>query len=357
MDLANQINENNAKHIVDKNELNKLIAQAKILTQENHSSDIYFERSVFINWTCGIADCKYCYLSTKPKHKFGAKTTAKRSQASILAECIICKLMGWRVGYLTGGLRVETTDELIDLANKCETVLGHKTSLNFGPFSKGEVDKLTHHIDGMGSAIESFNEELHNFICPSKPLKQLMGFLGHLEENKLGKIITIILGMGEKMSDVEEVIRKVEEYKIDIVQLCFLKPQPDTVFKDVPSPDMEYMAWWASKLRIAHPKLKLKVALVHERIDDLHVLLDAGVNDFSRFMIYKDFCSPFAHKLVEETKKANRNLKGHFVDLPELDLEAEVKKLDLDDELKTDILEKVNQYYEKLKTLNKIYSK
>ncbi|RME77268.1 radical SAM protein [Candidatus Woesearchaeota archaeon] len=345
------IERNNKEHIVDKERLKQLLGQAKDVFKTHHSPHIHFERSIFINWTCGIADCKYCYLSTKPKHTPGSQTTAKRSQASILAEALICKLMGWKVGYITGGLRVESTDELIDLSRKLEMILGHKIMMNFGPFSRSEVEKLSSYITGMGSAIESFNEELHNFICPSKPLRQLLQFLEYLEEFKLKKIITIILGMGEQMGDVDEVIAKVEEYNIDTVQLCFLKPQENTIFAQVPPPDMYYMAWWAAKLRIAHPHLKIKVALVHERIDDFHLLLDAGINAFSRFMIFSDFAQPFAQKLVQECAKGGRKLKGNFLNIPTISLEQEVNNLAFDEELKSSVLEKAQQYLEKLKKL------
>ena len=57
-------------------------------------------------------------------------------------------------------------------------------------------------VEGVEYAIESFNEELHNFICPSKPLKSLLLFLKNLEEENLQKLITIILGIGEKKEDL-----------------------------------------------------------------------------------------------------------------------------------------------------------
>ena len=106
-----RIKENNAAHRVDEEELNELVAQAGEVYRAQFDNRVWFERSVFINWTCAIADCKYCYLSTKPK----LDMKSIRSPSSILAEILMCRAMGWRVGYITGGLRVESTEYLIDL--------------------------------------------------------------------------------------------------------------------------------------------------------------------------------------------------------------------------------------------------
>ena len=349
MELINKIKKNNQTHTVDKSELQVLLDKANSVYQQNFSNEVYFERSVFINWTCAIADCKYCYLSTKPKHNAGEKPTAIRSKESILAEVLICKALGWDIGYITGGLRVESTENLIDLVQKINQVTGRKIMMNFGPYSRPIIEKFKPHILGMGSAIESFDENLHNFICPSKPLKVLIKFLEDLQELQLQKLITIILGLGEHKDDVSLVIKNIKHYNIEKVQLCFLKPQENTIFDDVPSPNMEYMASWVAQIRIACPNIQIKVALVKERIDDFSLLLKAGINGFSRFMVFDDFNSNLARTLEKECLEAGRKLKGNFTSLPELDLYKLVLELPFDKELKEKILVKAEQYYRKLK--------
>jgi biotin synthase-like enzyme len=349
MDFPTIIRENNATHTVDATELTSLIEEAKALHVKHHGKETFFERSVFINWTCGIADCKYCYLSTQPK----SDKQALRSPASILAEILVCKAMGWRIGYLTGGLRVESSEYMTNLLENVEKVLGHKTWMNFGPYTHKEVQSFKPYVGGMGSAIESFDEELHNYICPSKPLKALKRFLGYLQEEEMGKLITIILGIGEKKSDLDEVIKEIEHYGIDTVQLCFLKPQENTVFAEVPAPDPEYMCWWIAKLRIAFPKLKIKIALVRERMGDTQRYLEAGANGFSRFMVFKDFNSSYAKELEAGCIAAGRELEGHFTTLPEFDVDAAVDKLDLEEKLKEVVRLKAKQYWKKLEKLEK----
>lgn len=345
------IKERNKNRTVTNKELQDAIALAKPIFQEHHSNTVHFERSIFINWTCAIADCKYCYLSTKPKHKAGTQATALRSHESILAEALICKLMGWEIGYITGGLRVESVDQIIELLKLLNQVNNKQNWMNFGPYAHSEIKKLKPYTGGMGSAIESFDETLHNFICPSKPLVVLRKYLEHLKEEEVGKLITIILGLGENKDDIDIVSENINKYNLNTVQLCFLKPQENTLFANVPAPDMNYMAYWVAKLRIKHPSLKIKVALVKERMDDLHLLLEAGANGFSRFLSFKEFAQEQAIKLEHECQKANRTLLGNFTKVPEFDLEEEVRKLPFNNELKAKILPKAEQYLVKLKKL------
>jgi len=349
--FLDKIKENNKTHVVNKEELSPLLEKANLTFKKNFSNQVNFERSVFINWTCAIADCQYCYLSTKPKYNPAEGTTALRSKESILAEIIICKAMGWDIGYITGGLRVESTEQIIELLKKINIINGKKIMMNFGPYSRNVIEKFSPYVTGMGSAIESFDEELHNFICPSKPLKSLLSFLENLQDLKLEKLITIILGLGEKKEDVNIVIANIKKYNIEKIQLCFLKPQQGTIFNDVPSPNMNYMAFWAAKIRIACPNIIIKVALVKERIEDFSLLLKAGVNGFSRFLVFKDFASDFAFKLEKECLKAERELVGNFTKLPDINVKQLIDELPFEEELKNNILEKAEQYYEKLKKL------
>ncbi len=356
MDFVEQIKRNNAGHVVGKSELDPLLLEAGRVYAKHFDGRVWFERSIFTNWTCGIADCKYCYLSTKPKHKAGTDPVAVRSAASVLAEVLLCKVMGWKIGYITGGLRVESISQLVSLLDKIEKVYGEKIMMNYGPYAKSEVLKLKGHLTGMGSAIESFDEELHNFICPSKPLRSLMMFLGHLRDEEMEKLITIILGIGERKEDVDIVIEKVKEFGIDKVQLCFLKPQDATVFSSVPAPNPEYMAWWIAQLRVACPELIIKVALVRERIDDTSLYLRAGANCFSRFMIFKDFAGENALALERECELSGRELLGNFSAFPsgvdEKFVDGLLEDVDLDSGLKEEMKKKFWQYWKKLEKLS-----
>ena len=343
-----KIAQHNKTHIVSESELAELLEKAQETYKKNFTPQVWFERSLFTNWTCAIADCKYCYLSTKPK----LDKKAIRSKASILAEALVCKLMGWRVGYITGGLRVESTAYMTELLQDLSHVLGYTVRMNYGPYSKKEIESFKPYVAGLGSAIESFDEELHEFICPSKPLSSLLHFLAICKEEQIPNFITIILGIGEKKTDVFEVIEKINQYNIDTVQLCFLKPQEKTVFEEVPSPDPAYMAWWIATLRIAHPKLHIKVALVRDRISDFSLYLKAGANAFSRYMVFTDFASEKALALKEACEKEGRVLEGNFSSVPEIDLENEVSSLHFEEEVRNKILFNAKRYLSKLKKMS-----
>jgi biotin synthase-like enzyme len=348
MTIQERIAQNNATHIVHQQELLTLIKKANTVYNENFDDTVWFERSIFTNWTCAIADCSYCYLSTKPKHTPGSTPTAIRSKESIVAEAIICKHMGWRVGYITGGLRVESVNQLIELTTLLKKVTGKKVMMNYGPFALSEIKKLQISVSGMGCAIESFDEELHSFICPSKPLRTLLLFLQHLQNENMEKLITIILGLGERKDDVFRVIKNIKQYKITTIQLCFLKPQENTPFATVPPPNMKYMAWWIAQIRVECPTIKIKVALVHERIDDFSLLLEAGANCFSRFMVFKDFASDFAKTLETECLKANRTLQGNFLQLPKIDIATDITTYAFEKDFERKVEKKIEEYYQRL---------
>lgn len=346
--MLQKVKDNAKMCVVDNQELQGLLLQANAAYNHNFSNEVYYERSVFINWTCAIADCKYCFLSTKPKHRPSGKLKAIRSKESILAEILVCTALGWDIGYITGGLRVESTPYLIDLIQKINVITSDKIMMNFGPYPKSIIEQFKPYVSGMGSAIESFDEALHDFICPSKPLRSLLVFLEDLKTLQLQKLITIILGLGETKDDVFVVIDNIKRYQIEKIQLCFLKAQKNTLFDNVPPPNIKYMAYWAAQIRIHCPTIQIKVALVKERMDDFSLLLQAGANSFSRFMVFTNFATPLAATLEGECRKAGRTLHGNFTSLPNVDIEAFVQRLPFTDELKAKMLPKAKQYYWKL---------
>ncbi|MBS3136176.1 radical SAM protein [Candidatus Woesearchaeota archaeon] len=349
MNYVELIERNNEEHNIGKKELAGILEKADEVYKSNFPSTTWFERSIFINWTCAIADCKYCYLSTMPK----LDRKAVRSMESVLAESLICKKMGWKIGYITGGLRVEPTKYIIGLMENMRKITKEKVAMNFGPYSEREILEFKPYISGMGSAIESFDEKLHDFICPSKPLKSLLKSLEILKREEIPSFITIILGMGEREEDVNAVIEQIKKWSISKVQLCFLKPQEDTMFFKSKAPSAEYMAWWISNIRIACPKICIKVALVRERIKDLPLMLKAGCNSFTRFLVFNDFCTPLANELEDACKAAGRRLEGNFTKLPEIDIDSALMESELPNELKEKVRQKAIQYYEKLRKLSK----
>ena len=90
--------------------LTRLIELAQVEYKKQFSSTVSFERAVFFSWGCTIGDCAFCYMSTQPPDKPLRET--KRSHASILAEFLLAKHLGWDIGFFTGGIGVLKPEEL-----------------------------------------------------------------------------------------------------------------------------------------------------------------------------------------------------------------------------------------------------
>jgi len=317
-----------------------LIKQANEVTLESHKPIAYFDRAIFINWSCSLADCTYCYLSTQPK----AQRDLKRSNASILAETLICKHLGWNVAYITGGIGVHTLPEQKELVRQMRAILHKPVMINLGPMTKPMLDYLQPDIEGVGVAVESFIPEIQSKVCPSKPLPAFIKTLEIANQSGLKNIITIILGLGEKKEDFPILEKFIKDNKVQKVQFCLLKPQKGTIHEHDAEPTPEYGAWWIAKTRIAFPKLKIKIALTQESLKSLSLFLKAGANSFSRYAVLKKFGSKDCEVMEEQVKIAERSFAGSLTKLPDIDWEAEVEKLELKSELKSQIKEKLNEY-------------
>ena len=129
---------------------------------------VSFERAVFFSWGCTIGDCQFCYMSTQPDSK--KPTETKRSNASILAEFILAKHLGWDIGFFTGGIGVLKPDELEFLLKAIFQITNEKIWLSVGPVSKPLLQRYLPYIRGVVGSTETISPILHKKVCPSKPL-------------------------------------------------------------------------------------------------------------------------------------------------------------------------------------------
>ena len=82
----------------------------------------YFERAIFLSWYCSKADCKFCYMSTQ-KSLIKDPKRARRTKESILAEALLCRQLGWKIEFLSGGYESYTKEELLFLIRNIKTIL------------------------------------------------------------------------------------------------------------------------------------------------------------------------------------------------------------------------------------------
>ncbi|MBI3033353.1 radical SAM protein [Candidatus Woesearchaeota archaeon] len=327
-------------------DLHRLLVTTEEIYLAHFSPTTCFERAIFFSWGCSIGDCTFCYMSTQPDSKKPVET--KRSYASIFAEFILSKQLGWEIGFFTGGIGVFTPDEVEFMLKVAVQIIGDKLWLSVGPLSKPLLIRYLPYIKGVVGSTETINPILHKQVCPSKPLEPYQNMFVAANELGLKKAMTFIVGMGESRNDMVLLKEFIIKYKIDKIHIYGLIPQKGTPFQHSPPPTAEEQAWWIAQLRMSFPHLDIQCGIWKDRVDRIPLLLKAGANSISKFPALKEFGKQTAISLEEGCKLAGREMIGTLTKLPYCNWEQEVTRLDIDEELKKDILDKLLFYLEEM---------
>ncbi len=323
-----------------------LIKQAKKVYNSNFSSKVTFERAVFFSWGCTIGDCTFCYMSTQPLDKVAKET--KRSNASILAEFLLAKHLGWDIGFFTGGIGVLKPDELEFLLKIIYQITSEKIWLSVGPLPKTLLEKYLPYIRGVVGSTETINPVLHKKVCPSKPLKPYEVMFENAKKLDLDRAMTFIVGMGETRKDFKLLKNFITKYDISKIHVYGLIPQRGTPFENSSIPTKEEQAWWIANLRIAFPKLDIQCGIWEDRIERISYLLDAGSNSISKFKALKLFGTSIARQIEEQATLADRKFVGTLSKMPEIDWNQKINSLEINKDLKRDIRKKLDLYLQKM---------
>lgn len=332
--------------------LPQLMEQAQQVYKANFPPMTCFERAVFFSWGCTIGDCQFCYMSTQPKHK--KPTETKRSHASILAEFVLAKQLGWDIGFFTGGIGVLKQEELMFLLRVIHEITQEKIWLSVGPVPKQTLQKYLPYIKGVVGSTETINPELHNKICPSKPLAPYEQMFEAAKELELMRAMTFIVGMGETKDDLKLLCDFIKKYDIQKIHVYGLIPQQGTVFENTKPPSKEEQAWWIANLRIKFPKLDIQCGIWDDRIDYVSFLLQAGTNSVSKYKATKLFGTQTSFAIEEQAKLAGREFKGTLTKLPHIDWNNLVDQLSFEQDLKEQIKKKLQEYLDVMKKNKKI---
>jgi biotin synthase-like enzyme len=303
----------------------------------------WFERAIFFSWYCGIRDCAYCYMSTQPDSK-----KAVRSKESLLAELLLCKKLGWEIGFISGGISAYSQTKFKDLLKDMHRVAGEKFWLNIGALNLEELNDYLPYTKGVVGSIETVNKEIHDKVCPSKPVEPYFKMFENASKLGLKNAMTIILGLGETIEDFEEFKRIVKKYNITKVHFYGLNPQKNTLFEDARPPNSEYQAAWIRKTRKEFPEIDIQCGIWVDKVDRVAELLKAGSDSVSKFPILKKFNSKEAEEIENQAKKAGFEFKGTLTKLPKINWNKEVNKLDLDNDLKEKTKIKLRLYLKKM---------
>lgn len=325
--------------------MNKLLAQANKVFEENFPKETWFERALFFSWYCSRGDCKFCYMSTQ-KNLISNPKKAKRTKESIIAEIIICTKLGWKIEFISGGYKSFEFEDLVDLIKIISEITGKKQWLNLGVMPESRLERLKPYIEGFCGAVECVNPEVHDFVCPSKPINEIEKMYSLCDKHGLKKAMTIIIGLGEKIDDFKNLKKFIEKNKIDRITFYSLNPQKGTIFKK--SPELDYYAEWIARTRIAFPKLNIIAGAWIDKPQYFSVLLKAGANAITKIPALKTFGNKNM-KLIEKTiEETGRTFRGTLTKMPKDDWDKEIKKLNLTQERKELVKTKLEQY---LKTM------
>lgn len=303
----------------------------------------WFERAIFFSWYCEIRDCAYCYMSTQKGNK-----EAVRSKESLLAELIICKSLGWEIGFVSGGIGAFSRLRFRELLEAMQKVSGEKFWINVGALKREELEQYLPFTKGVVGSIETANEEIHAKVCPSKPVQPYFEMFEEAKKLGLQRAITIILGLGEQIGDFEKLAGIIKKYGITKIHFYGLNPQKGTSFEAMPPPPVEYQAEWIRKTRQEFPDMDIQCGIWEDRVDYVSTLLKAGATSISKYPALKRFGSAPSFEIERQAKLAGREFCGTLTRLPDTDWEKQVMKLDLDSEMKKRIMPKLSQYLKQM---------
>ncbi|KZX10236.1 radical SAM protein [Methanobrevibacter filiformis] len=305
-------------NIIDKiktNEILPLIAKADKITTKNHGNTITLERAIFLSWWCSKGDCSFCYMSTQ-KNKIKDPLKARRKVDGIIAEAEMCDRLGWNIEFLSGGYESFKTAEIKSIAENIYEITKKPVWLNIG--ITDDLDSYSNEIIGITGAIETINPEFHKTVCPSKPIDDITSMLHNAEDLGFKKAITIILGLGESVDDIEYLIDYIQINKIDRIIFYSLNPHKGTIYENSSQPSSLYYSSVVSTIRITNPKIEIICGTWEDNLGNLGTLILSGANGITKFPLFKMFGTKYGKRVEEEVKWTGRQLQGTFTDTTKL---------------------------------------
>jgi len=293
---------------------------------DNSLKETWFGRCIFLSWYCEIGTCKFCYRSTM-KHKIMFAHNAKRSLASILADSILGKELGWKIEFLTGGYGIFEFKKIVEIAKLVSEIFGHKIWINLGVLEKEELEELKPYVEGVCASVETVEPGLHKYVCPDKPIEPYSKMLKLAKRLGFQTSMTIIIGLGEKKQDFDLLKEFIKEHEINQITFYALKPVRGTAYENAESPDVDYYAWWIRQTRNEFPHIKIVAGITPKKIDYVKAVLEAGANVITKFPAVTQFNSEKAKSIEEQARIAGRTFLGTLTKYPNIDMEYWKKRL------------------------------
>ncbi|MGM5484216.1 MAG: radical SAM protein [Nanobdellota archaeon] len=325
----------------------QLIEKANKVYLKNFNGKIWYGRCIFLSWHCSRASCRFCYRS-KESHKKKHPENAVRSKGSALLEALFCKKFNWRIEFLTGGYDIMPFEDLYEFIKLISKIYGKKIWLNLGELSYEQMEKVKPYIEGICASIETPVKELHNYMCPDKPIEPYEEMLKNAKSLGFKTSAAMIVGLGDKEKDISKWFDFIERNNLDRITLYALKPIRDGPIEE--GPDHDLFLKWISNIRIRFPELEIIGGTNLRRSEETGMMIRAGVNAITKYPATKQFGtkkSRIIKKLIEDN---DRDFISEIIKLDEdIDWEKEIDLLDIKDEYKNEMKEKIIPYLNKFK--------
>lgn len=322
-----------------------LLTKAEKIYWENFDGKTWYGRCIFISWYCSLGDCTFCFRSTN-QHKEMHPATSRRSMGSILLEALFSRIFRWRIEFVTGGYGIMPFTDLLEIIRNVSIVYGEKVWLNLGVLPKAHIRECLPYVKGIYGSLETVTPELHEHVCPSKPLAPYEYMFANLDPS-LKRSICIIVGMGDTIEDMKYLFDFVEKYKIDRVTMYALKPVKGTEYVQGPSSD-DYFQWIA-RLRIRFPTLQIVAGTNLRRCEEIGYVMQAGANAVTKFPATKQFGTRKAHLVDTLILEQNRHFISNITTLPDIDWNAEIDVLAINEKYKAEMKEKIGPYLQRFR--------
>ena len=319
-----------------------LIKDANEITLRNHGNLITLERAIFLSWWCDKGDCAFCYMSTQ-KNKIKDPAKARRNTNNIYAEAEMCKRLDWNIEFLSGGYESFSIPEIKTIASTIKEITGDGVWLNTGITTK--LEEFGSEITGITGAVEVANPKIHEKVCPSKKLDDISNMLDTANDLGFKKAITIILGLGETLEDVNYIIDYIKDHKIDRVIFYSLNPHKETIYANSSQPASLYYAQVVAQVRLAFPDIEIICGTWIDNLANIGILILSGANGITKFPLFKMFATKYGKRVEEEVKWAGRELKGTFTDKNQLGPEKSEISPELDKFIKRYVKESLKNKY------------
>jgi biotin synthase-like enzyme len=333
-----------------KGEIKNLVEEAEKVYWNNFNGETWFGRCIFLSWYCERGTCTFCFRSVT-KHQIQHPKKARRSLASVLAEAMMIRGFGWRIEFLTGGYGICNDEELVKYTKLVSQIIQQPMWVNLGEIGTHLLNELKPYVTGIVSSIETLNPELHEKVCPDKPIAPYVKMIKESSKKGFKQGMTIIIGLGEKKEDFPLLEKFISENKIERITIYALRPVKGTPFEN--GPDPLDVVWWTAKTRIAFPKIEIIVGSAKYRLPELNVVLRAGANAITKLPATNMFNTKKGKEVENQVKLAKRKFISKFSCKnvkKEINWEEMLEGVELTQEEKEEVMKTLNNY---LNNMNK----